>query len=53
MIFFRYFHNHFPKIYKSVLHKIAIDLLYVWDIYDTPTYEKKIIAETWFTRQNQ
>ena len=28
------FVNHFPKIHRSVLRKITIDLLFFWDVYD-------------------
>ena len=32
---------HFLKIHKSVLCKIKIDLLYLWDVYDVNLWEKK------------
>ena len=32
--------THFPKIHRSVLRKIAIDLLYIWDICDVNLWEK-------------
>ena len=35
---------HFPKIHRSVLHKIIIDLLYFWDANDA-IYEKNNSAE--------
>ena len=31
---------HFPKIHRSVLRKIAIDLLHFWGIYDVNLWEK-------------
>ena len=40
MVFFYVFINHFPKIHRSVLHKITIDLLYFWDVYDANLWEK-------------
>ena len=39
MFFFKVFINHLPKILRSLLRKIAIDLLY-WDVYDVIIYEK-------------
>ena len=33
---------HFPKIHRSVLHKMTIDLLYFWDVYDVNLWQKKI-----------
>ena len=38
--FFNVFINHFPKICRSVHHKITIDPLYFWDIYDVNLCEK-------------
>ena len=32
---------HIPKIHRSVLRKIMIDLLYFWDVYDVSLWEKK------------
>ena len=32
--------EHFPKIHRSVLRKITIDLLYFWDVYDVNLWEK-------------
>ena len=40
-VFFDVFINHFPKIHGSDLRKIAIDLLYFWDVYDVNQWEKK------------
>ena len=40
MGFFDVFINHFPKIHRSVLRKIAIDLLYFWDVHDANLWEK-------------
>ena len=40
MFFFDVFLNHFPKIDRSVLHKITIDLLYFGDVYDVNLWEK-------------
>ena len=39
--FFDVFINHFPKIHSSDLCKIAINLLYFWDVYDVNQWEKK------------
>ena len=36
--------KHFPKICRSVLRKIIIDLLYFWDVYDV-IYKKQISVE--------
>ena len=36
---------HLPKIHRSVLRKITIDLLHFWDVYDVNLWEKKISAE--------
>ena len=33
---------HFPKIHRSVFHKMTIDLLYFWDVYDVNLWQKKI-----------
>ena len=38
--FFRCFHKSLTKIHRSVLHKVAIDLLYFRDIYDVNLCEK-------------
>ena len=38
--FLAFFINHFPKFHRSVLHKIAIDLLYFWDVYDINLWGK-------------
>ena len=37
---------HFPKIHRSVLRKITIDLLYFWDVYDVNLWEKKFGKST-------
>ena len=34
------FINHFPKIYRSAPHKITMDLLYSWDVYNVNLQEK-------------
>ena len=34
------FTNYFPKIHRSVLYKITIELLYFWDVYDIIVWEK-------------
>ena len=44
--FFKVFMNHFPKIHRSVLRKIAIDLLYFWDVYDVNLLEENFIRST-------
>ena len=36
--------NHLPKIYRSILHKITVDLLYFWGIYDVNLWEKLAIT---------
>ena len=36
--------NHFAKIHGSVLHKITIDLLHFWDVYDANLWEKLAIT---------
>ena len=36
---------HFPKIHRSVLCKIIIDLLYFWDVYDVNLLKKENSAE--------
>ena len=33
-------HVHFPKIHRSVLRKITINLFYFWDVYDVNLWEK-------------
>ena len=38
------FINQLPKIHRSVLHKIAVDLLYFSDIYDVSLWEKLAIT---------
>ena len=42
-VFFQCFHNHLPKIHRSFLHKIKIDILY-WDVYDVNLWEKLVIT---------
>ena len=42
--FFNVFINHFPKIHRSVLHKITIDLFYFWDTYDVNLWEKLAVT---------
>ena len=44
MFLFDLFINHLPKINRSVLRKVAIDLLYFWDIYDVNLWEKLAIT---------
>ena len=44
--FFDVFINYLPKIHRSVLHKIAIDLLYFWDVYDVSLWEKNYNRST-------
>ena len=46
VFFFNVFINHFPKIHRSVLCKIAIDPLYFWDIYDIYLWEKNYSRST-------
>ena len=46
VFFFNVFINHFPKIHRSVLCKIAIDPLYFWDIYDINLWEKNYSRST-------
>ena len=43
MFFFNVFINHFPKIHRSVLCKITIDLLY-FEMFVTSIYEEKVSA---------
>ena len=38
--------NHFLKTLRSVLHKITIDPLYFWDIYDVNQWEKNLERKT-------
>ena len=33
---------HIPKIHRSVLKKVIIDLLYFWGVYDISLWEKKL-----------
>ena len=40
MFFFQHFHKSLSKNPISVLRKIAIDLLYFWDVYDVSSWEK-------------
>ena len=44
--------THFPKIHRSVLLKITIDLLYFWDVYDVNLWEKNS-AEVWLIHAEQ
>ena len=44
VFFLEVFINHLPKIHRSVLRKITIDLLYFWDIYDVNLWEKLAIT---------
>ena len=39
-------HVHFPKIHRSVLCKITIDLFYFWDVYDVNLWEKNFCRST-------
>ena len=41
-----FFLPHFLKIHRSVLHKITIDLLYFWDVYDVSLWEKHFSRST-------
>ena len=41
-----FFLKHFPKIHRSVLCKIKIDLLYFWDVYDVNLWEKNFGRST-------
>ena len=41
--FFAVFINHFIKIHRIVLHKIA-DLLYFWEIYDVKLWQRLAIT---------
>ena len=43
---------HFPKIHRSVLRKITIDILYFWDVYES-VYEKKVLAEVQLVHAEQ
>ena len=38
--------GHFPKIHRSALCQITIDLLYFWDVYDINLREKKFGRST-------
>ena len=44
-VFFDVFINHFMKIQRSVFHKITLDLLYFWGIYNINLWENKLLAE--------
>ena len=44
--FFKAFINHFPKVHRSVVHKITIDLLYFWDVYDVNLWEENFGRST-------
>ena len=44
MFFFNVFVNHFPRIHRSALLKITIDLFYFWDAYDVNLWEKLAIT---------
>ena len=46
MFFFDIFVNHFPKIHRSVLRKLTIDLSYFWEVYDVNLLEKNIGRST-------
>ena len=50
--FFNVFLNHFPKIHRSFLHKITIDLLYFWGVYDGNLWEKNL-TEVWLINAEQ
>ena len=52
MYFLYVFINHFPKIHRSVLSKITIDLLYFWGIYDVNLWEKNL-AGLWLIYAEQ
>ena len=43
-VFFDVFVNNFLKIYESGLHKVTIDLLYFWDVYDVNVWEMLAIT---------
>ena len=59
--FFKVLINLFPKIHRSVLCKIAIDLLYFWDVYDVSLSEENFCrsmarscrAEIWLVQAEQ
>ena len=40
--------NFKPKIHRSVPHKITIDLLYFWDVYDVNLWENKRLGVSIF-----
>ena len=40
------FLRHFPKIHRSVLRKITIDLLYFWDVFNVNLSEKNFDKST-------
>ena len=44
IFFFEIFTNHLPKIHRSVLHKISIDLLYFRNISDVNLWKKLAIT---------
>ena len=44
LFFFEVFINRLPKIHRSVLRKITIDLLYFWDVYDVNLWQKLAIT---------
>ena len=54
--FFDVFINHFQKIHRSAFHKITIDLLYFWDVYENSLWEtlaimvKLCFIETWLKK---
>ena len=52
IFFFNVFIIHFLKILRSVLRKIAIDPLYLWDVSDI-IYEKKFLPKIWFIHAEQ
>ena len=43
---------HFPKIHRSALHKITIDPLHFWEVYDVNLW-KKVSAEVWLIHVEQ
>ena len=39
-------HKNSPKIHRSVLRKITIDLLYFWDVFDVNLRGKNVCSST-------
>ena len=44
-LFYDVFINHFPKIHRSVLRKVTIDLLYIFEMFLMSIYGKKLLTQ--------